>query len=172
MKTFKQFLRENDSLTDFDKQEIENAAMNPNQNETPRERKNREAQELITNQQKLRTTAMNPSGSPEFFENELHMNKPIGIQTKDVFSDTETELSVTDQLTVMANHPLDTAATIVRGYFDAMSQGYGGMMPRSKPKPKDPKPKDPTPRPGPFDTGYVASPTTGSRFGYTDKENK
>ena len=84
MKKFKQFLKENGSLTDFEKQEIENAVMNPNENETPTERKNREAQQLIRKQQKLRTTAMNPSGSPEFFDNELHMNKPIGIQRRNV----------------------------------------------------------------------------------------
>lgn len=152
MKKFKQFLKENGSLTDFEKQEIENAAMNPNDNETPTERKNREAQQLIDKQQNLRTTAMNPSGSPEFFDNELHMNKPIGIQTE--YEDKE-ETSVLDDL-----------AVIGRGYLDAMGQGFGGMMPIQKPKPKDP-----TPRPGPFDDDYIAPPTTGSRFGYTDKEN-
>jgi|688.fasta_scaffold253113_4 hypothetical protein len=155
MKSFKEFLRENDSLTDFDKQEIENAAMNPNQNETPRERKNREAQELIRNQQNLRTTAMNPSGSPEFFDNELHMNKPQGIQTE--YEDKE-EMSV-----------LDMAAITARGTLNAMGQVFGGITPIQKPKPNKPTP---TPTPSPFDDNYVASPTTGSRFGYSDKENK
>jgi hypothetical protein len=151
MKKFKQFLKENGSLTDFEKKEIENAAMNPNDNETPTERKNREAQQLIRKQQKLRTTAMNPSGSPEFFDNELHMNKPIGIQTE--YEDKE-ETSVLDDLEVIG-----------RGYLDAMGQGFGGMMPIQKPKPTKPTPR-------PFDDDYIAPPTTGSRFGYTDKENK
>ena len=150
MKKFKQFLKENGSLTDFEKQEIENAAMNPNDNETPTERKNREAQQLIRKQQKLRTTAMNPSGSPEFFDNELHMNKPIGIQTE--YEDKE-ETSVLDDL-----------AVIGRGYLNAMGQVFGGITPIQKPKPNKPTPR-------PFDDDYIASPTTGSRFGYTDKEN-
>jgi hypothetical protein len=154
MKKFKEFLRENNSLTDFDKQEIENAAMNPNQNETPRERKNREAQELIRNQQNLRTTAMNPSGSPEFFDNELHMNKSTGIQTPE-YEDKE-EMSV-----------LDMAAITARVTLNAMGQVFGGITPRQKPQPNKP-----TPTPSPFDDNYVASPTTGSRFGYSDKENK
>lgn len=150
MKKFKQFLKENGSLTDFEKQEIENAVMNPNDNETPTERKNREAQQLIRKQQKLRTTAMNPSGSPEFFDNELHMNKPIGIQTE--YEDKE-ETSVLDDL-----------AVIGRGYLNAMGQVFGGITPIQKPKPNKPTPR-------PFDDDYIASPTTGSRFGYTDKEN-
>jgi hypothetical protein len=154
MKKFKQFLKENGSLTDFEKQEIENAAMNPNQNETPRERKNREAHELNAKQQKLRTTAMNPSGSLEFFDNDLHINKPTGIQTAE-YEDKE-EMSA-----------LDGLAVIGRGYLDAMGQVFGGITPIQKPKPKDP-----TPRPGPFDDDYIAPPTTGDRFGYTDKENK
>ena len=169
MKKFKQFLRENDSLTDFDKQEIENAAMNPNQNETPRERKNREAQELNRKQQELRTSAMNPSGSPEFFNKGLDINNPQGNQTKDVFSDTETEMSVTDKFKMIAKHPLDMAGIVAIGTLDAMGQGFGGITPIQKPKPNKPTP---TPTPSPFDDNYVASPTTGSRFGYSDKENK
>jgi hypothetical protein len=66
---------------------------------------------------------------------------------------------------MIANDPLDVAATSAIGYLDAMGQVFGGTMPIQKPQAK------PKPKPGPFDDNYVA-PTTGSRFGDTDKENK
>lgn len=64
----KKLMKEQKTL---DQLETERAAMNPQDNETPEERRNREAQEEDERRQEMTRDAMNPSNRPEF-------NKRIG----------------------------------------------------------------------------------------------
>lgn len=78
----KKFMKEQKTL---DQLEMERAAMNPQENETPEERRNREANEEDTRRREMTRDAMNPQNRKEMNQTLLNRgyNNPTGPMTQD-----------------------------------------------------------------------------------------